>query len=110
MKVWQRATAILAERPRSSLELAAALGTSLSVTATAVNTLDRCGILIRTGEVLGLTTEGKAYVAEMHPDDSPAVVNPRASGDVNAIVAHAIATQPTSVFNLAPDSRPTKPA
>lgn len=100
MKVWQRAAAALVERPRSALELAAALGTSASVTNAAVNALDRCGILVRTGAVLSLTTTGREYVADMHPEDSPGVVNPRAVGDVDALVAHAIATQPVSVWEL----------
>lgn len=100
MKTWQRAAAALAERPRSALELAAALGTSASVTTTAINALDRCGVLTRTGDVLGLTPIGRAYADEMHPEDSLSVVNPRAVAEVDAIVAHAIATQPVSVFDL----------
>ena len=100
MKTWQRAAAALAERPRSALELSAALGTSASVTTTAINALDRCGVLVRTGEVLGLTPQGVSYVAEMDAEDSLGVVNPRAVSDVDAIVAHAIATQPVSVFKL----------
>ena len=96
--------------PRSALELAAALGTSASVTTTAINALDRCGVLTRTGDVLGLTPTGRAYADEMHPEDSLSVVNPRAVAEFDAIVAHAIATQPVSVFTLAPGSRPKRPA
>lgn len=110
MKTWQRAAAALAERPRSLLELAAAIGSSVQVARIALNTLRHARLLVQTGEVFSLTPPGAAYTREMHPEDSPSDVDPRARHDVDALVAHAIATQPTSVFSLAPGSRPKQPA
>ena len=99
MKTWQRALLAL-DRPRSLLELACAMSTSKMVAATAVQLLVRHGAAACTGALYSRTPRGAAYLGDMDPQDYADALG-RDSADVGEIVAHAIATQPTSVWDLA---------
>ncbi len=98
MKSWQLALKAL-DRPRSLLELSCAMATSRMVAATAVNLLMRHGGAIQTGELYSRTPRGADYMADMDPQDHVSAMG-HDRANVDELVAHAIATQPTSVFDL----------
>lgn len=98
MKSWQRALQAL-DRPRSLLELSCAMASSRMVAATAVQILVRHGAAVQTGDLYSRTPRGVVYLEDMDPQDYPQAMGADRE-DVDAIVAHAIATQPTSVWDV----------
>lgn len=77
------------------------MGTSRMVAATALKTLERHGAA--QADEVGhwvRTPRGTGYLEDMDPQDTTAALG-AAPEDVEAIVAHAQATQPTSIWDLA---------
>ena len=83
------------------LELSCEMGTSRMVAATALKILERHGAAQADDlQHWTRTARGSAYMEDMDPQDTTSALG-GTHEDVEAIVARAQATQPTSIWDLA---------